>query len=442
MNGENSADLIIHNGTVVTMNSGLDVIENGFVAVKRERIIEVGKGLGSATGEGVDRIDAKGGLILPGLINSHTHAAMTCLRGLADDMPLMRWLQEFVFPIEAQSNKELIYTGTMLACLEMIRSGTTTFCDMYLFEHEVARAAKEAGMRALVGEVLYDFDSPNYGALENGFRYTEELIEQWRDDPLISIAVEPHSPYTCSPRLFQRAYAICEERGVPMITHLSESESEVQTTRERYGATPTLHLENLGVLGPHVIADHCVRVTDEDIDILAQRGVSVAHNPESNMKLAVGVAPITKLRMKGIPVGLGTDGCASNNNLNMFGEMDTAAKLHKVFMEDPTVMDAKTVFAMATTEAARALGMAETIGSLEPGKLADLIVLDINKPHLTPFYQPYSPIVYAANGSEITTSIINGQVVMREGRITTLDEEQIMARVHEIGRGIVKYLNR
>jgi 5-methylthioadenosine/S-adenosylhomocysteine deaminase len=361
---------------------------------------------------------------------------MTCLRGLADDLPLMTWLEKFVFPVEATITKEIIYWSTLLACLEMIHSGTTTFCDMYLFEHEVATAAKEAGMRALVGEVLYDFPSPNYGDIESGFFYTENLIQEWRNDPLISIAVEPHAPYTCSPGLYERANRLCHDYRVPLITHLSESERELHLCREHYGTTPVMHLERLEILGSHVIGDHCVCVTEEEIEVMAQRGLRVVHNPESNMKLGVGVAPVVQMLKKGIILGLGTDGCASNNNLNMFGEMDMAAKLHKVITKDTTVMDARTVLSLATVEGARALGMENLVGSLEKGKQADIIILDIHQPHLTPFYHPYSHLVYAANGSEVRTSIINGRIIMRDGIMINLDEERIMARVHEIGRNI------
>ncbi len=435
-------DIVIHNGTIVTMNNSFETIADGWLAVVGERIVDLGGGDHPQGDPRTRFIDAQGGLVLPGLINCHTHAAMTYLRGLADDLPLMQWLQEFIFPVEARSSGEIVYWGTLLACAEMIRSGTTMFCDMYLFEREAARAAKEAGMRALVGEVLYDFDSPNYGKIENGFAYTRDLIDEWKGDPLVSIAVEPHAPYTCSPDLFRTADALARDNGVPLITHLCESEDEICTVVERYGVKPVDHLEELGVLGPHVIADHCVHVTMEEIDTLAALGVRVAHNPESNLKLAVGIAPVCDMLQKGMAVGLGTDGCASNNNLNMFEEMDTAAKLHKMARRDPTVMDAKTVLAMATIGAAKTLGVADQTGSLEPGKLADVIVLDVNRPHLTPFYSPYSAAVYSANGSEVTTSVIQGRVVMEEGRLTTLDEERVMARVREIGRDTLAIIGK
>ncbi len=436
------ADIIIFNAHIVTMNPEFELIPNGHIIIKNERIASLAAGPPSESVECGKYIDARNGLVIPGLINCHTHAAMSYMRGLADDLPLMRWLEDYIFPVETQSSAEVIYWGTLLACAEMIRSGATTFCDMYLFEREVARAAREAGMRALVGEVLYDFDSPNYGSLENGFRYTKDLIDEWKDDELISVAVEPHAPYTCSPDLFKRALGVCEQHGAPMITHLSESLQEVETVKERYGKSPVHHLDSLGALTPFLIADHCVHVTDEEMDLLAERGTRIAHNPESNMKLAVGIAPIPAMLKKGLTVGLGTDGCASNNNLNMFGEMDSAAKIHKVVHNDPTVMDARTVFAMATIEAAKTLGMGDKTGSLEPGKLADIVVLDINRPHLTPAYQPYSLLVYAANGSEVTHSIIHGKLVMEQGALTTIDEERVMEKVREIGSKSLDFLKK
>jgi 5-methylthioadenosine/S-adenosylhomocysteine deaminase len=377
-----------------------------------------------------------GGLIMPGLINAHTHAAMTCFRGLADDLPLSVWLNEHIFPAERNINGELVYKGTLLACAEMILGGITTFCDMYLFEDQVAKAAHEASMRALVGEVLYDFPSPNYGPPEQGLAFTRDLIQTWQVDPLISVAVEPHAVYTCSPDLLYACRDIAEDFRVPMIIHLSESQDEVNQVKERYGLSPVDHLEKLELLSPRLIADHCVVLTEEEMDILAERGVRVVHNNESNMKLANGVAPVAKLLERGVVVGLGTDGCASNNNLDMLAEMDSVAKLHKVYRMDPTIMDAKTVVRLATRGGARVLGLDEQIGSLEPGKKADLIGLDLDKPHLTPLYNIYSHVVYAASAADVTLNIINGRVVMRDGELLTLDVEKVMAEVRAIAKKI------
>ncbi|MBA4395616.1 MAG: S-adenosylhomocysteine deaminase, partial [Desulfobacca sp.] len=361
-------------------------------------------------------LDVQGGVVLPGLINAHTHAAMTLFRGLADDLPLDDWLNRHIFPVEQKLTGPCVYWGTALACAEMILSGTTTFCDMYLFEAEAARAVRGAGMRALLGEALYDFPSPNYGPIEKGLEYTRQLILDLKNDPLISAAVELHSPSVCGPDLLQKAKALSDDQGVPLIIHLSETFKENEQIYDRYGTSPVGLLKRLGLLDSHLIAVHCVAVSDEDMDLLGKKGARVVHCPESNMKLASGVAPIVKMLNRGLFVGLGTDGCASNNNLDLFQEMDMAAKLHKVHLLDPTVMDAQTVLRMATIEGARVLHLDREIGSLEPGKKADCIVLDLNKPHLTPCYNLYSHLVYAAKGSDITQVIINGKTVMKDRR--------------------------
>ena len=432
-----SVDILIRNGTVLTMDSQYTLIAMGAVAVSADRIVEIGtEDALTASYQPSKTIDAQGGIIMPGLVNTHTHAAMTCFRGLADDLPLVTWLHDYIFPAEAKLTFDNVYQGTRLACSEMILSGTTTFCDMYLFEEAVARAAKEAGMRAVVGEVIYDFPSPNYGPVEEGLKYTEALIEKWRDDPLITIAVEPHSPYLCSPELLNKARAIADQNKVPMVIHLSESEKEVSEIKKRYGCTPVAHLAEIGFLCPNLIADHCVVLTGEDIVLLKDFDVKVAHNPESNMKLASGIAPIPELLRHGITVGIGTDGCASNNNLDLLQEMDTASKLHKVHTLDPTAMDARTVVRMATIDGARVLGMGDITGSLQAGKKADIIIIDTRRPHLIPMYNIYSHLVYAVTGSDVTTVIVNGQVLM-EGRVlTTLDLDEVMASVNRITQDI------
>ena len=419
-------DIIIKNGTILTMDSENSVFEKGSLLINGDTIAHVGDLEESAQAPKV--IDAHGGLILPGLINGHTHAAMSLFRGLADDLPLMEWLNRYIFPAEARMDADFVHTGALLACAEMILSGTTTFCDMYLFEDEVARAASISGMRCLAGEVLYDFPSPNYGEIDRGFEYTESLIQKWREDPVISIAVEPHSLFTCSPGLLTRANEIALKHGVPLIIHVAETLSELEQIRESYGKTPVEHLDSLGLLGPHLIAAHGVHLSEGEMRLAADCGVKVIHNPESNMKLASGMAPIPELQDSGVIVGLGTDGCASNNNLDLFTEMDTAAKLQKARTMDPTVMDAPTVLRMATSEGAKALGLDRITGSLEPGKRADVIVVDTNRPHLTPMYNPFSHIVYAARGADVRHSIINGRLVMEDRRLLTLDLEDVLKR--------------
>jgi len=434
--GMASIDMLVTNGTVLAMDAADTVIENGAVAISGDCIAEVGPAA-SFSGHQVGQVvDARGGIIMPGLVNTHNHAAMTCFRGLADDLELMTWLHDHIFPAEAHLTEEKVYQGALLACAEMILSGTTCFSDMYLFEDGVARAAKTAGMRAVVGEVLYDFPSPNYGPIENGFAYTNGLIDKWRGDDLITVAVEPHSPYLCAPELLAGAEAISAANNVPLIIHVAETRSETETIQSTYGKTPVAHLADAGLLSPRLVACHCVVLTDDDISLLGQKNVKVSHNPESNMKLAAGVAPVPKLLDAGVCVGLGTDGCTSNNNMDMLAEMDTAAKIHKVNCLDPTVMDARRVLRMATIDGARVLGLDEQTGSLEKGKKADLIVVDTNKPHLTPMYHADSHLVYSAGRADVAATVINGRLLMRDRELLTLDREAVMAAVNEIAEEI------
>jgi len=433
-------DTIISGGRILTSDENDSIIHNGSIAIDGDTIAGIG------ISEDIEKqfsgrrsIDANNCLVMPGLINSHTHAAMTCFRGIADDMELMDWLNNFIFPAEAKNvDPELAYWGSLLACAEMIKSGTTTFSDMYIFEDETARAAKEAGMRCLIGEVLFDFPSPNCKTPEEGLKYSRMLIEKWMDDPLVNIMVEPHSLYTCSPSLLKDAKTLADQYNVPFATHLLENKMEAKQLKEKFGKRATAFLRDIGYLDERFFAFHCVCMDEEDIKVFADHGCKVVHNPESNMKLASGVAPITAMLNHGVPVGLGTDGCASNNNLDMFQEMDTAAKLEKVALYDPTVMSAQTVTRMATCEGARVLGMDNIAGVLKPGMKADIIIVDLDKPHLTPMYNEYSTLVYAANGSDVRTSIINGRIVMENRELLTINEIEIMDKVNEISRRIKK----
>jgi 5-methylthioadenosine/S-adenosylhomocysteine deaminase len=436
---DRSADLVVTGQYLVTMDEHQEIIEDGAVAIGGSRILETGPAAEvAAKYPEAPQLTEKHGLIMPGLINTHTHAAMACFRGLADDLPLMQWLQENIFPVEAKLTPEIVYHSTLLSICEMIKSGTTSFCDMYLFAADVARAADKAGMRAWIGEVLYDFPSPNYGELENGFKYTENLFARYNDHDLISITVDPHAVYTCSPDLLTRLGRMATEKKALYVIHLSENQDEINTCLERYGCTPVIHLENLNLLNDRVVADHCVMVTDDEINLMADRGVKVVHCPESNMKLASGIAPVTKMLDAGINLGIGTDGSASNNDVDMFGEMNTAAKIHKVATMDPTAMAASTTIHAATMGGAMVLGSAHETGSLEPGKKADLIILDLNQPHLTPIYNPVSHLVYAARGSDVIHSIINGKIVMQNRHLTTLDESAILEQTEQIGWEIRK----
>jgi len=437
-------DLIILGGKVLLIDTKNSCLDNAAIAINEGNIIAIDQTENIARQyQARKTINAKDSLIMPGFVNCHTHAAMTCFRGIADDLELMDWLNNYIFPAEAKNvNKYLAYWGSLLACAEMIKSGTTTFCDMYIFEDETARAAKTAGMRCLVGEVLFDFPSPNSKTPEEGLVYTRMLIEKWQSDPLISIIVEPHALYTCAPDLLAKAKKLADDYSVPLGIHLLENKSEKEQLQKKFGKDAVVFLKDIGYLNDRFLALHCVCLTAEDIRLFADYGVKVSHNPASNMKLASGVAPVPDMLNAGITVGLGTDGCASNNNLDMIKEMSTAAKLHKVTRLDPTVMNAQTVVRMATIEGAGALGMDKVTGSLEVGKKADIIIIGLNKPHLTPLYSEYSHLVYAASGADIDTVIINGKVVMENRSLLTIDETEVMQKVREIAVNIKNSLRK
>ena len=427
-------DRLISGGRILLMDADKTIIINGSIAIRGQDIVAVGdKKEIESRYVAADVIDAGGGIVMPGLINGHTHAAMTCFRGIADDLELMDWLNNYIFPAEAKNvNKYLAYWGSLLANAEMIKSGTTTFCDMYIFEDETARAAKQSGMRCLIGEVLFDFPSPNFKTPEEGLAYTRMLIEKWQNDPLINIIVEPHSLYTCSPSLLTAAKKLADDYSVPLGIHLLENKSEKEQLLQKFGKDAVIFLKDIGYLNDRLLALHCVYLSAEDIRLFADYGVKVSHNPASNMKLASGVAPVPDMLKAGITVGLGTDGCASNNNLDMIKEMSTAAKLHKVARLDPTVMNAQTVVRMATIEGAKTLGMDKITGSLEVGKKADIIIIGLNEPHLTPLYSEYSHLVYAASGADVDTVLINGKLVMENRLLLTINETEVMQRVREI----------
>ncbi|HIQ36929.1 MAG TPA: amidohydrolase [Desulfocapsa sulfexigens] len=433
-------DLIISGSYLLPDANHKSLISNGAIAIIGDTITAIGTKETILSEFCTSRhIHTDHGLIMPGLINTHTHAAMACFRGLADDLPLMTWLEEHIFPVEARWTPEMVYQSTLLSIAEMIKSGTTSFCDMYLFSKEVARATEESGMRAWIGEVLYDFPSPCYGELENGFSYTDELFSQYKNHPLISITTDPHAVYTCSPELLSRLGQVAQDYDSLYVIHLSENEDEVKSCKERYNCSPVEHLEHLGLLGPKTLAVHCVMLDNKEIELLAERKVKVSHCPESNMKLASGTAPIVKMLKAGITVGIGTDGAASNNDVDMFGEMNTVAKIHKVAHMDPTAMNAEQTLHAATLAGARSLSAEKQIGSLEVGKKADMIVLNMNQPHLTPLYNIPSHLVYAARGVDVIHSIINGRVVMESRELKTLDENRILAQMREIGQNIANH---
>ncbi|WP_028582537.1 amidohydrolase family protein [Desulfogranum japonicum] len=434
-----SVDLIVTGRYLLTMDAQATVIENAALVIDQGKIIDLGKREELLLQYQATRLlKEEHGLIMPGLVNVHTHAAMACFRGLADDLPLMEWLQDYIFPVEAALTGNMVYTSSLLSMCEMIKSGTTSFCDMYLFAGEVGRAAEKAGMRSWIGEVLYDFPSPNYGDLENGFIYTDELLQQYSGHDLITVTIDPHSVYTCSPDLLRRLGKLAEKNDALYNIHLSENDDEVRTCKERYGCSPVEHLEKLGLLQGNVLAAHCVKVTPSEIARMAEKGVAVAHCPESNMKLASGFAPVGDMIENGLTVGIGTDGAASNNDVDMFGEMNTVAKIHKMARLDPTAMDAYTTLYAATMGGAKALHADRAIGSLEKGKQADCIILDLNQPHLTPLYSPISHLVYAARGSDVLHSVIQGKVVMENRKVQTLDERELLEKMQLMGREIRK----
>ena len=432
-------DLLLSGKYLLPAAKQAGLLKDHCLAVTGDTITEIGPTdeIG-AKYRGVHTIHTPHGLIMPGLVNTHTHAAMSCFRGIADDLPLMTWLQEHIFPVEARLTSEMVYTSTLLSIAEMIKSGTTSFCDMYLFARDVARAADETGIRAWIGEVLYDFPSPNYGSLENGFAYIGEMFAAYRDHPLITVTADPHSVYTCSPELLVRLGQVSADHDCLYHIHLSENQAEVDTCRERYGATPVKHLERLGLLSERVLAAHCVVLEPDEIELLARRGVKVSHCIESNMKIASGCAPVVDLMKAGATVSIGTDGSASNNDADMFGEMSSAAKVHKAVLSDPTVMSAETTLAAATMAGGECLGASTLIGTLEPGKKADCIVLDMDQPHLTPCYNIPSHLVYAARGGDVVHSLINGRVVMQDRRLTTIDEEKLLRDMEEMANNILK----
>ncbi|MDP3181591.1 MAG: amidohydrolase [Desulfobaccales bacterium] len=430
-----SVSLLIQGAWVLTLNQRREVFAPGAVALKGEEIVAVGPAADlKARYRAAQVLDYPQGLIIPGLINAHTHAAMALFRGLADDLPLEEWLNSHIFPAERHLNRDFVYWGTKLAVAEMLLSGTTTFCDMYLFADAVAQAAAECGIRAVVGEVLYDFPSPNYGPPAAGLSFSEGLCRTWRGHPLVRVAIQPHAVYTCSPDLLQQCGELADKYDTRLIIHLSETQKEVADCEARYGATPVGHLHGLGLLTSRLVADHAVALTKADLELLAASGAGVAHCPESNMKLASGIAPVGELLSRGVPVGLGTDGCASNNNLDLLQEMDTAAKLQKVRYLDPTVLPAPAALELATRGSARVLGLAREVGALAPGMKGDLVVIDLDQPHLTPIYDPYSHLVYAAGGADVQTVLVHGRVVVQDRLLMTFDLEETLARARELAR--------
>ncbi len=442
-----SVDLLITGGTIVTMDADRRVIENGFIAVRGDSIVAIGPSAAAAFPKGVlpqQIIDAKGKLIVPGFINGHTHVPMVLMRGLIDDVTLDDWLRKYIFPAEARDvTEDYVRWGTRLALAEMIRSGTTTFADMYYFEDAVAEQTKAAGLRGVLGETWIDFPAPDNKNEAEMAAYTEKFIKKWQGDPLIHAAVAPHSIYTCSEKTLRDAAAMARRYNAPILIHVAEMRKELMDSLEKNGATPVQYLERIGLLGPDVLAAHCIWVDYTDIKILADHQVGCVHNPSSNMMLASGVAPVVDERTAGMRVGLGTDGPAgSNNDLNMMEEMDLAAKLQKTARVDPRALGAKGALEMATIEGARALHMEKEIGSLETGKKADFIVLNLNVPNAVPMYDVYSQVVYALKASEVETVVVGGKILLKGGELLTVDEAKAMVKAKEFAEKVQSSLKQ
>jgi len=439
----NGIDLLITGGAVVTMDGEQRVFDNGFVAIRGERIIDLGDAaqLKAKGYRAKQTIDARGKVILPGLINTHTHIPMVLFRGIADDLNLQDWLTKYIFPAEAKNvTREFVVAGTRLGLAEMIRGGTTTYADMYYFEDAIAEETKKAGVRGVLGETVIDFPVPDNKTWPEAMAYTEKFIQRWKGDSLITAAIAPHAPYTVNTEHLNEVRALAEKLDAPIIIHLAEAPTETEFMAKTYNSRPAAYLENLNFLSPRVLAAHVVHVNDEEIAMLKRREVGVAHCPQSNMKLASGTSPVPAMLKAGVRIGLGTDGAASNHDLSMWEEIDSAAKLHKLIANDPTVVPAAQALEMATIGGARAIHQEKEIGSIEKGKRADVIIVDLNAPHLTPVYNFYSHLVYAAKASDVSDTIVNGRVLMRNRRLLTMNEEAVKASAREYQKRVSQSL--
>ncbi len=427
--------IIIRGGTVLTMAGDLEPLENTDIHISGGLIGSIGPSPGTDDTAEAELIDASDCIVAPGIVNAHTHLAMTLLRGFSDDLTLHRWLFEKIFPAEASfMSPETVYWGALLGCLEMISSGTTCLADGYFFPDSTMDAVSESGMRALVAQGLIDFPAPGIedpsGNLEAAVSFIETRHDQAK---LVVPGIFCHSPVTCGMETLKKAAEVSRRHRLPIQIHLSETASERRQIETRHGMKPVEYLESIGLLGPDLIAVHSIHVDEEEMMYLKNYGVKIVHTPESNMKLCSGVAPVQGYIGAGMHVALGTDGCASNNDLDMLREMDKASKLSKVTEKDPTSLDARTVMKMATSWGAEALGLGNQVGTIEVGKCADLIVVDTASPHLCPLYDPYSALVYAAKGSDVRDVLIDGCAVYRNRRFTRIDADEIMGRV----RGLV-----
>src|SRR5450755_2012910 len=437
------ADLIVTGGLIVSMNPARTIYQDGSVAIKNDSILAIGPHAEiDAKYAAAQTIDATGRLVLPGFINGHTHVPMTLFRGLHDDVTLNDWLYKYIFPAEAKNvNEEFVRWGTRLAIAEQIRSGVTTFADMYYFEDAVAEETKKAGMRGVLGETFIDFPAPDNKTNAEMLAYTERFLKKWQGDALIHAAPAPHSIYTCSKKTIQDAAALANKYHAPLLMHVAEMKKEREDSEKANGMSPVAYLENIGVLGPELVAAHCIFVDEADRKLLAERQVGCVHNPSSNMMIASGVSPVPEMRAAGIAVGLGTDGPAgSNNDLDLMEEIDLAAKLAKITKMSPLALNALAVVEMATIDGARALHMDNEIGSLEKGKRADVILISLDEPNAVPMYDVYAQIAYSLKGSDVKTVMIGGRVVMRDHKLLTVDEPAAIAKAREYQKTVAASL--
>jgi 5-methylthioadenosine/S-adenosylhomocysteine deaminase len=434
-------DTLIHNGLVITVDEAFTCLDNAAVAVQDGVLQRVwAPDRPTPLPPAREVVDAKGSLIMPGLVNGHTHLPMSLFRGLADDLPLEQWLHEHIFPAEAKHISEAsVDVGTRLSCAEMLLNGITTCCDGYFLADHIAAAVVSCGLRAVLGQGVIDFPAPGVPDPGRNVAHARSFVQAWKQKtPLVHPSIFCHAPYTCSAQTLQAAKQAAAEEGVLFQIHVAETRAEVEQCRNQHGQTPVQYLQKLGLLDAHTLLVHGVWLDQDDIASIAHSAAAVVHCPESNMKLASGIAPLPDLLAAGIRVALGTDGCASNNDLDLWGEMDTVAKLHKVKQLDPEVIDAAAVVRMATIEGAHALGLDQYIGSLEPGKRADLIVIDSNQPHLVPMYHPASHLVYSARGADVRHAMIDGRWVVRDRHLLTLNQEDLIREVSDMTAGFAE----
>ncbi|MDH5449385.1 MAG: amidohydrolase [Candidatus Bathyarchaeota archaeon] len=419
------ANILISNCTIISMTAK-GIIENGVIAIKNDEITYVGKQTTAPKITAEKLLDAQGKVAIPGLINCHTHLAMTLFRGIAEDQPLRTWLTDTIWPLEAKLQPKDVYSGALLGCLEMIKTGTTTLADMYYHEDQVAQAVEKAGLRAVLTQGTIEIGDPRIGekTLKNSISFATKY--HGYADGRVTTRLGPHAVYTCSQELLAKVRETASKLNLGIQIHLAESKEMMKQIRKEHNLGEVELLKKIGFLGSDVLAAHCIHLIKKEMKLLAMHNVKVAHNPVANMKLAQGTAKIKDLRDLGIVVGLGTDGPASNNTLDMFETMKVAALLQKLHYQDPTVLPAYTVLKMATIEAAKALGIENSIGSIEIGKKADILLIDFKTPHLTPLHNVYANIVYSAHGSDVHTVIANGKILMENREVETLNENEVI----------------